>query len=511
MAAGAEDGGRRIGALWVPDLVLRAHLDAAALAGPAAVVDGAGAGGGRVRVATAAALVAGVVPGQDRVQAQARLPELVVAGLAPTRLAAAQARLLRAATTLSPVVEDGRAVAGADNPLAGAGLVRFDAAGLGLLHDGPEALLDAAVAAAADAGLPGALGAIAGGPGVAGLLAVNGGARVVRPGRDRGALAALPLAALALPEAPGLSTEALRHLWLLSVRTLGGFAALPAASVEARFGTPGLALHRLARGVDPRPLVPVAEAEALVLRGEAPHPARTVDRAVAVVRPLLDALAGRLHRAGLGLTRLELAWGLRGGTARRALEILDPLADGGALAALVRLDLEARPLQGAVVDVAVRAGRTVARDTGQGELFGRPSGGLGKAVARLGGRLGAAGLGVPVLDDRHRPEARAHLAAVGAGAGRRAEPGPAPAPGAAPLAMRLLPVPRPVRVELGAEGRPIRVDGQPARSAGPFPQSGEWWAAGYDRAYFEVETAAGLWWLYRDGADGRWFVHGVFD
>ena len=147
-------------------------------------------------------------------------------------------------------------------------------------------------------------------------------------------------------------------------------------------------------------------------------------------------------------------------------------------------------------------------------------------MARLGGRLGARGLGVPVLDDRHRPEARAHLAAVGAGIGRAgsgaaaggeqatagtAVGGEAPAGAAAPLAMRLLPVPRAVRVELGAEGRPIRVDGQPARSAGPFPQSGEWWAAGYDRAYFEVETAAGLWWLYRDGADGRWFVHGVFD
>lgn len=525
----------RVGALFVPDLVLRAHLDAGALDGPGAVVDGAGAGGGRVRAATAAALEAGVVLGLDRVQALARVPGLAVLDLDPRRLDAAQGRLVQAALTISPVVEDGRAVAIAGDPLAGAGLVRFDASGQGLLHDGPEALVDAAVRAASEAGLPGARGAVAGGPGVAGLLAVHGGARVVRPGRDRGALAALPLAALDLPEAPGLSIDALRHLWLLSVRTVGGFAALPATSVETRFGASGLLLHRLARGIDPRPLAPAAEGAALVLGAEVPYPARTVDRAVAAVRPLLDGLADRLRRGDLGLTRLEVAWGLDRETARRGLEVLDPLAGGDALAALVRLDLEARPLSGAVRRVAVRAGRTVARGGGQGELFGRrgEARGLGRAVARLGGRLGAAGLGVPVLDDRHRPEARAHLAAVGADAGRGAAGagaggtgagdtgaggGPSSVPavagsttGAAPLALRLLPAPQPVRVEVGADGRPVRVDGQAATSAGPFPQSGEWWAAGYDRTYYEVETRAGLWWMYRDGADGRWFVHGVFD
>ena len=78
--------------------------------------------------------------------------------------------------------------------------------------------------------------------------------------------------AAAPPWAPGLSSEAFRRLWLLSVRTIGGFAALPAASVETRFGAGGLVLHRLARGVDPRPPAPATAG------GPAPAPPASAAR-----------------------------------------------------------------------------------------------------------------------------------------------------------------------------------------------------------------------------------------
>ena len=42
------------------------------------------------------------------------------------------------------------------------------------------------------------------------------------------------------------------------IHTLGDLAALPAAELSSRLGRRGVALQRLARGLDPRPLVPDA-------------------------------------------------------------------------------------------------------------------------------------------------------------------------------------------------------------------------------------------------------------
>jgi protein ImuB len=47
---------------------------------------------------------------------------------------------------------------------------------------------------------------------------------------------------------------------------------------------------------------------------------------------------------------------------------------------------------------------------------------------------------------------------------------------------------------------------------GPERLSGEWWAAPYDREYYRVRLAdLGDCWVYRDGTDGRLWLHGFFD
>ena len=63
----------------------------------------------------------------------------------------------------------------------------------------------------------------------------------VPPGRERDWLAPLPLTYLPL------EAETERRLRLLGLRTLGAFAALPAAAVQTQFGRTGLACWRLAR------------------------------------------------------------------------------------------------------------------------------------------------------------------------------------------------------------------------------------------------------------------------
>ena len=82
---------------------------------------------------------------------------------------------------------------------------------------------------------------------------------VVPSQQGRQFLAGLPLISLSDPVSPLHSdedgTEALLDvLWRLGIRTLVDLAALSEADVLGRFGWPGLLAHRLACGLDDRPL-----------------------------------------------------------------------------------------------------------------------------------------------------------------------------------------------------------------------------------------------------------------
>jgi protein ImuB len=47
---------------------------------------------------------------------------------------------------------------------------------------------------------------------------------------------------------------------------------------------------------------------------------------------------------------------------------------------------------------------------------------------------------------------------------------------------------------------------------GPERLAGEWWARPYDRDYYRIRLdGLGECWIFRDGADGRLYLHGFFD
>ena len=81
---------------------------------------------------------------------------------------------------------------------------------------------------------------------------------------------------------------------------------------------------------------------------------------------------------------------------------------------------------------------------------------------------------------------------------------------------RLLPTPELVVAE-GEGGRvtAVRVGGQDRAVLafeGPERLAGEWWSERFDREYFRVRLdGLGDCWIYRDGADGRLYLHGFFD
>ncbi len=81
---------------------------------------------------------------------------------------------------------------------------------------------------------------------------------------------------------------------------------------------------------------------------------------------------------------------------------------------------------------------------------------------------------------------------------------------------RLLDPPLPA-VALGDGGRltALRVDGAVRAVqavSGPERLAGEWWGHPFDRDYWRLRLEGlGEAWVYRDGRDGRLWLHGLFD
>jgi protein ImuB len=139
-------------------------------------------------------------------------------------------------------------------------------------------------------------------------------------------------------------------------------------------------------------------------------------------------------------------------------------------------------------------------------------------LARLAVRLGEQALFSAEPVDRHRPEHAYRPVPFSGGRGGRPRPphpGPPP-PGAAHRPTRLLPAPEPVVAE-GEGGRltALRVGGRDRAVLaleGPERLAGEWWAERYDRDYYRVRLEGlGDCWVFRDGGDGRLYLHGYFD
>jgi protein ImuB len=134
------------------------------------------------------------------------------------------------------------------------GLIALAARGPARYHGGEARLAALVREAVADAGAAADGDPLGCGVGVAdGVFAAGLAARrpvdeplLVPVGGSAAFLAPYPLRVLERPELAGLLDR-------LGVRTLGAFAALPAADVANRFGPLGVRAHRLAGGLDPRP------------------------------------------------------------------------------------------------------------------------------------------------------------------------------------------------------------------------------------------------------------------
>lgn len=125
-----------------------------------------------------------------------------------------------------------------------------------------------------------------------------------------------------------LEQEALRRLGFLGLRTLGQYAALPAAAVWQQFGRPGRQAQRYARGEDDRPVVPRWQAPCLQATRDLEAPLvereRLLEAAGRLVAPLLAGVRERLQACG----QVRLALAFEDGSAQEGTRsFLFPTAD----------------------------------------------------------------------------------------------------------------------------------------------------------------------------------------
>ena len=217
------------------------------------------------------------------------------------------------------------------------GVCAFGARGPARYFGGETALAARITAALADLGVEGRIG-VADGL-FAALLAARDGT-IVPPGGTARFLAAQPVSVLADQDLAAQDLVAL--LVRLGLRTLGDFAALPVRDVASRFGDAGEGAHRLARGLDSRPLAtrPPPADLSVVQEFDPPEP-----RAEPVVFAA-KALAGRLHDglAARGLTcvrvQVRATWADGRESSRRWRH--DGLLSAAAVAERVRWQLDGR-------------------------------------------------------------------------------------------------------------------------------------------------------------------------
>ncbi|MCK1795954.1 DNA polymerase Y family protein [Streptomyces sp. XM4193] len=440
------------------------------------------------------------------------------------------------------------------------GLLAFPARGAARYWGGEEALAEKVLEVVAETGVEGRTGV------ADTLFAAALAARSGRPTRSvpvdgaAGFLAPYPVGVLGHRELTQLLTR-------LGLTTLGDFAALPADRVLARFGPPGAAAHRTARGLEARvPHTRVAGTDRSASVEFEPAE-RAVEPVVFRAKALAEELHGTLRRAGLACSRVEVAVRLTDGRRQARMwrhEGLSALA----VAERVRWQLaawqqtdgvpspggegedeplgEPTPAGGSGVEPTGITGLTLtpdglhAEEGRQGELFDSGAA-TREEVERAAGRLqamlghgavtrvelgGGRGPGEQVL---RIPFGEPDETAAGSGtAGGRTEArwvGRLPAPHPAvvyrePLPARLwdaagVLVEVSGRAVLSAPPARLEVVGRGALEvtgwAGPWPVLEQWWDPSRDRrlARLQIATADGRAWLVQVAA-GRWRVEACY-
>lgn len=469
----------------------------------------------RILQSTAIAQAAGALPGMTPSQAQARCPELQILLRSPEAERCARAAVLDCAGAFSAYLEDT-----ADGVCT---LELTHVRGLRV-----EELAESLVGRIARLQLEGRVG-FAPNPSLA-LLAAQSTERW-RQVRDASELGGLPLTSLAFP------ASMLEILTRWGIRTLGEFTALGQAALSERLGPEVLPLLAQARGKVERPLRCARQAETYEESVEFEHEFETLEPLLFVIRRQLEQITLRLETSYLVAADLTLRLGFAngGGEHERLFKIPAPTARVEVLFRALHTYLEQFTAEQPInrLQLVATPCRPSRQQFGLFENALRDPNQFFETLARLIALLGHDRVGVPALEDTHRPDAfRVKEVALEPPAtnrrnGKDAKNGNGEVPPShtshsshashpTGLCLRRFRPPLPAQVELDAARQPIALTsaalrGRARGSTGPMHLSGEWWdARPWRRAEWDLELHDGT--LCRVcEEEARWSLEGVYD
>jgi protein ImuB len=361
----------------------------------------------------------------------------------------------------------------------------------------------------------------------AGLAARTGPTGMLVPaGETREFLVGFPVGVLGLPELCELLPR-------LGIETLGQLASLPLAEAASRFGADGKLACRLARGLDPRPLIPRPPAADLSVQMEFDPPAEQSEPVIFAAKALADAMHDRLTAGGLACVRVQVAVRSSDGHEFSRLWRHDGLLSALAVAERVRWQLDGWPGTAGIALLRLTPDQLVRATGRQLALWGDSviSDRVARAAMRVQAMLGHDRVVRPVLAGGRRPADQALLVPFGdAGEPQRPADRPWPARLPAPTPVTVYPTPLTASVT-DESGETVSVSGRaelsappawltaatgPARAvtswAGPWPVTEQWWdpAHGRRQARLQLITDDGNAWLAAL-QDGRWLIEASYD
>lgn len=346
--------------------------------------------------------------------------------------------------------------------------------------------------------------------------------RIAPPGKARGALAPLPIAALRL------DADSVTALARVGLRRVEDIMGMPRAALSRRFGQHVMRRLDQALGLEPEPVSPAKPPDRFSARISFPDPIGLEGDILAGIDRLLDPLCAKLKSKGRGARRLRLqafrtdetSENLEVGLARASHdpERIRPLLamklgdlDAGFGIDVLRLEVVvSEPVQAQQhkghMDASRQAAAQLAGDTGLDDLIGR-----------LGSRVGLEAITRVHPASSHIPEKGATVLA--AAWSEPAQDWPElsvhrPVTIFAPELVRAPQAPVPPE-EFRWRGRILKR----LQALGPERISPEWWLDEPEwrtgvRDYWrvDVETGERLWMFYAHGAakTGGWFCQGEF-
>ncbi|MFL6514759.1 MAG: hypothetical protein ACJ8M1_07035 [Chthoniobacterales bacterium] len=309
---------------------------------------------------------------------------------------------------------------------------------------------------------------------------------------------------------------ALLHKW--GIHTFGEFTRLDKEEIRNRLGSEGVRLWERAHGRTVRLLKLVESPESFVETFEFEHEIETAEPLLFVLRRFLEQLSRRLtgiYLVAKTLT-LRLQFSNKQGYERR-FEIPEPTNSVELLFRMLQTHLEDFKSDHPIVAVSLEAGpaKPLPHQFGLFEATLRNPNQLYETLARLTALLGKDRVGIPVLEETHRPDAFRlepfswELPPAGAAAASSK-----PAAPSGPALRRFRPA-RPAAVLLQAT-EPVHLrshdlDGSVVDKAGPYMGSGDWWdEKGWTRREWDAELPNGT--ICRFYWDGQtWELDGVYD